>query len=69
MSTEADAVSETLASVASAGVQSASGDAGSVTKVALSELIAADKYLRSKDAASNAGRGLRFTKLTPPGAV
>jgi hypothetical protein len=34
----------------------------------LSDQIAADRYLNSKDAAKSKTRGLRFTKLVPPGA-
>lgn len=51
------------------GPQSASGDAGSVSQHSLSDQIAADKYLRGKDAASSPTRGLRFSSLKPPGAV
>lgn len=47
---------------------SASSDAGSVSQRSLSELIEADKYLKSSDGSSNKSRGLRFTKLVPPGA-
>jgi hypothetical protein len=46
----------------------ASGDAGSVEQHKLSEQIAADMYLASKEAASQPKRGLRFNKLVPPGA-
>jgi hypothetical protein len=46
----------------------ASGDAGSVEQHKLTEQIAADKYLASKDAASQPKRGLRFNKLVPPGS-
>ena len=33
------------------------------------DLIAVDKYLNGKAAATRKGRGLRFTLLRPPGAV
>jgi hypothetical protein len=46
----------------------ASGDAGSVEQHKLTDQIAADKYLASKDAVSQGRRGLRFNKLVPPGA-
>jgi hypothetical protein len=46
----------------------ASGDAGSVEQHKLTEQIAADKYLASKEAVSQKSRGLRFNKLVPPGA-
>lgn len=46
----------------------ASGDAGSVEQHKLSDQIAADKYLASKEAAKSKRRGLVFNKLVPPGA-
>lgn len=46
-----------------------SGDAGSVEGHSLPDLIAADKYLAAKAAASTRNRGLRFTKLIPDGTV
>jgi hypothetical protein len=46
----------------------ASGDAGSVEQHKLSEQIAADRYLKSKEAAKSKRRGLAFNKLVPPGA-
>lgn len=46
----------------------ASGDAGSVEQHKLAEQIEADRYLASKDAVKKPRRGLRFTKLVPPGA-
>ena len=51
-----------------AGPAKASGDAGSVEQHKLSDQIAADRYLCSKQAAKSKRRGLRFTKLIPPGA-
>lgn len=48
---------------------SASTDAGSVSQHSLSEQIAADKYLSAKRAAEKQHRGLRITKLVPPGSV
>lgn len=50
------------------GPAKVSGDAGSVEQHPLSEQIAADRYLRSKEAARSKGVGLRFTKIVPPGA-
>ena len=50
------------------GPAKAAGDAGSVEQHKLSEQIAADKYLASKEAAESKSRGLRFNKLVPPGA-
>jgi hypothetical protein len=50
------------------GPARASGDSGSMEQHKLSDQIAADRYLNSKDAAKSKTRGLRFTKLVPPGA-
>lgn len=67
---DADAISETLATAATSGVSEVAGDAGSTKRYSLSEMIEADKYLRAKAAAATSKRGgLRFIKLTPPGAV
>ncbi|MGE3807694.1 MAG: hypothetical protein AB7K24_23780 [Gemmataceae bacterium] len=51
------------------GPSKASGDAGSVEQHKLSEQIEADKYLASKEATKKKTRGLRFSKITPPGAT
>jgi hypothetical protein len=50
------------------GPAKASGDAGSVEQHPLPDQIEADRYLASKTAANSKSRGLRFTKLAPPGA-
>jgi hypothetical protein len=50
------------------GPAKASGDAGSVEQHKLAEQIEADRYLSSKDAVKKPRRGLRFTKIVPPGA-
>lgn len=49
------------------GPAKVAGDAGSVEQHPLSEQIAADRYLASKDAVGKTKRGLRFNKLVPPG--
>jgi hypothetical protein len=49
------------------GPKSASGDAGSMEQHSLPDQIAADRYLASKKAMKS-GRGVRLTKLVPPGA-
>jgi hypothetical protein len=48
--------------------QSANVDGVSVTQRSVSELIEADKYLEAKKAARRKNRGLRYTKIVPPGA-
>jgi len=62
-----DAVEESIRDNA-AGPRRARGDSGEVEQHSLAEQIAADRYLASKDAANKAGRGLRVSKLVPPGA-
>lgn len=51
------------------GPKKASGDSGSVEQHPLTEQIAADKYLASKEATKSPSRGVRFSKLIPPGAA
>jgi hypothetical protein len=51
------------------GPASVTTDAGSMTQHSIPDQIAADKHLASKSAASKPLRGLRLTKLLPPGAV
>ena len=50
------------------GPAKVSGDAGSVEQHSLADQIAADRYLQAKAAARSKQRGLRFSKLVPPGA-
>lgn len=50
------------------GPAKVAGDAGSVEQHKLSELIEADKFLASKEAAKSKRRGLAFNKFVPPGA-
>jgi hypothetical protein len=52
-----------------AGPASASGDSGSVTQHKIQDQIEADRYLAAKRAANLPHRGLRFTRITPPGPV
>lgn len=51
-----------------AGPSKVAGDAGTVEQHPLTEQIAADRYLRSKEAARSKGLGVRITKIVPPGA-
>jgi len=52
-----------------AGPKRAQGDSGSVEQHPLTEQIEADRYLASKEAVKNPAKGLRFTKLVPPGTA
>ena len=45
-----------------------SGDAGSVEQHKLTDQIETAKFLASRDAVAKKNRGLRFSKLVPPGA-
>ena len=47
------------------GPKNAAGDSGSVEQHGLSEQVAADRYLSSKEAAESKRRGLRFNKRSP----
>lgn len=49
--------------------QSASSDGQSASNQPLSALIEAQKFLNGEDAAEQKTRGIRFTKLVPPGSV
>jgi hypothetical protein len=45
------------------------GDAGKVVAQPISALIAADRYQKAAAAMANPSRGLRITKLIPPGPI
>ena len=49
------------------GPKRARGDSGEIEQHDLKDQIEADKYLKSKDAASGATLGVRRVKLIPPG--
>jgi len=51
------------------GPKKAQNEMGSVEQHSLQEQIEADRYLAGKTAATTKRRGLRFTKLVPPGSV
>ncbi|NLW83509.1 MAG: hypothetical protein GXY41_03745 [Phycisphaerae bacterium] len=52
-----------------AGPRKASGDAGSVEQHALSDQIAADKHLASKQAMRTKGLGVKLVRLSPSGTI
>lgn len=52
-----------------AGPAKASGDSMTVEQHSIQDQIAADRYLASKAAASKPHRGMRFTRIVPPGAA
>ena len=52
-----------------AGPKSASGDAGSVEQHSLTDQIAADKHLQSKEAMKTKGLGIKLLKISPSGTI
>jgi hypothetical protein len=61
-------LSSQIESVASSA-KSTSLDGVTVTEQDVESLIKADKYLSAKNGVSAANRGLRFSKLVPPGTA
>ena len=59
-------LNEVLLETAS-GPKKVSGDAGSVEQHSISDLIAADKYLASKEATKGRGLGIKLSKIEPDG--
>ena len=66
--TEHKKITETIVKNAT-GPKSAEVDGQRVEQHTLTEQIAADKYLASKDAVKRRGSGLKFSKMTHSGAV
>ena len=66
--TEHEKITENIVKNAS-GPKSAEVDGQRVEQHTLTEQIAADKYLASKDAVKRRGSGLKFSKMTHSGAV
>ena len=65
---EHEKITENIVKNAS-GPKSAEVDGQRVEQHTLTEQIAADKYLASKDAVKRRGSGLKFSKMTHSGAV
>lgn len=51
------------------GPKKVQGDEGTVEQHSLSDQIAADKYLAAKTGTRSPTAGLKFLKISPPGAV
>ena len=66
--TEHEKMTETIVKNAT-GPKTAEVDGQRVEQHTLTEQIAADKYLASKDAVKRRGSGLKFSKMTHSGAV
>ena len=52
-----------------AGPKKVSGDAGSVERHSIADLIEADKYLASKEAAKSHGLGIKLSRIEPDGTT
>lgn len=52
-----------------AGPKKVVGDAGSVEQHSLSDLIEADRYVKSTETARTPGLGIKLVKMSPDGAV
>lgn len=50
------------------GPAEAHGDSGGIKQHSLTDQIEADRFLASKQAVKSKSRGVRFTKIAPPGA-
>lgn len=62
--TTSDAIRENIE-----GPKRATGDTGSVEQHSPSEQAAGDRYLATKTAMTKPHRGIRITRLVPPGAA
>lgn len=51
------------------GPAEAHGDSGGMKQHPIPDQIEADRYLASKQAVKSKSRGVRFTKIAPPGAA
>ena len=51
------------------GPKSVRSDSGSVDQHPLQDQIAADKYLTGEDAVASERRGMRISRLVPPGCT
>ena len=51
------------------GPKRAKGDSGEMEQHSLTDQIAADKYLASKNAAAGKGLGIRLVKISPGGTA
>jgi hypothetical protein len=67
MSDEPATIREAIESNAK-GPRSATTDGVQVTQHSIQDQIAADRHLAESTGAAKAHRGLRFTRLTPPGS-
>jgi hypothetical protein len=69
VSAATDAIDAAIEEQAAAGIQSASADGQSVSAIPLKDLLDARDRVAARESGAAAHRGLRFSKLRPPGAV
>ena len=62
-----ETIEDAIESIAKGMVSSSTENGRSVTRIALKELIEADRYVTGKSAAAKPHFGLRMTKCIPPG--
>lgn len=62
-----DEISDAIAQSAKDGILRSQGDTGSMEEHPLQDRIAADRYVKGKNA-SRTGLGIRFVKIIPPGS-
>jgi hypothetical protein len=68
VSSEVDQIKDAIVEGATEAIQSASNDAGSMTRMSIDDQIKAANHIAGQSAASKSHFGLRFAKLVPPGA-
>lgn len=67
MASEFATVDEAVEAFLKEGVRRSEDPNGSIERDSIRDLIAGAKYLKELDGADRNHRGLRFTKLVPPG--
>lgn len=66
---EAADIQQTIIDAAADGIQTVIVDGDRVDAKPVAELIQADQYIASKNAATNPSFGVRFSQLVPPGSL
>jgi hypothetical protein len=64
-----DDVRDTMANIAKRGIASASGDEGSVSTMSITQLIEADRYLRSQGVSADPFKCIRKKTVENGGAM
>lgn len=64
-----DDIKDAIAQSAVDGIKRVRGDEGEVEQLSIDDQIKAAKFVSQGTAASNPSRGIRFSKIVPPGAT